>query len=135
MADSQAAVPAACGLIGTWRFVELVDWDSTGQASYAFGPHPAGYLIYTETGQVSVHLAGTSPPSLSSAAAAGIPQASYFGTFETDSACGTVIHHVEGGTDPGEIGTSQARPFHLVADTLILGDGHTWRRTLVRVTR
>jgi len=120
----------SCGLIGTWRFVEIVDWDSVGHRLLYYGAHPGGYLIYTPTGQVSVHItSGKHDP----AEAAREPQASYFGTFTTDQGCRIVTHQVEGGTIPEYTGTAQPRPFRVSGDSLILGDDRTWRRVLIRV--
>jgi hypothetical protein len=129
LAGQQSPSPS-CGLIGTWRFVEIVDWDSAGHRLLYYGPHPGGYLIYTPTGQVSVHItSGTRSPAETSRG----PQASYFGTFTTDPGCRIVTHQVEGGTVPEYTGTAQPRPFRLSGDSLILGDDRTWRRVLIRV--
>jgi hypothetical protein len=119
-------------IVGTWRFVEITDIDSTGAPVQYFGDKPCGFIIYTATGQVSVHIArcptsDLSPPELAAT------YNGYFGSYSVNEARGTVIHQVEGGSAPDYIGTPQQRPFKVVADTLILGDGKTWKRVLVRV--
>ncbi|MGH7470860.1 MAG: lipocalin-like domain-containing protein [Longimicrobiales bacterium] len=110
-------------LVGTWRIVEFVDWDSAGRPSYLLGAKPTGYLMYTPTGHVSVHLADTS---------ANHPiYTSYVGKYTVQG--NVVTHHIElDSTLPGSSG-SGPRPFRLHDDTLVLGDGRTWRRTFVRV--
>jgi hypothetical protein len=112
-------------IVGTWRLVELSDWDSTGRLTQFYGALPRGLLIYTATGQVSVHLAGGE--------GSNAPYAGYFGTYTIDARRGVVTHRVEGGSFGTEDGSSPDRPFRISGDTLTLGDGRTWRRTFVRV--
>jgi len=119
-------------LVGTWRFVEITDSDSTGAPIQYFGDKPCGYMIYTATGQVSVHIArcqtsDLSPPELAAT------YNGYFGTYTVNEARGLVTHLVEGGSAPDYIGTPQQRPFKVTGDTLTMGDGRTWKRVLVRV--
>ena len=119
-------------LVGTWRFVEITDIDSTGAEVHYYGDKPCGYIIYTATGQVSVHIAqcqtsDLSPPELAAT------YNGYFGTYTVNEARGLVTHLVEGGSAPDYIGTPQQRPFKVTGDTLTLGDGRTWKRVLVRV--
>jgi Lipocalin-like domain len=128
-AAAQTGRAPACGLIGTWRFIEIVDWDSAGHPLHSYGAHATGYLIYTETGHMSAQVDGTVA---SPGDSARVPRFNYFGTFVTDRRCHNVIHRVVGGSVLEYIGTSQSRPFRVRGDTLILGDDRTWRRTLVR---
>ena len=129
VAQARAQQPT---LVGTWRFVEITDSDSTGAAIQYFGGKPCGYMIYTATGQVSVAVAqcsstDTSPPELAAT------YSGYFGTYTVNAARGVVTHQVEGGSAPEYIGTPQQRPFKITGDTLTLGDGRSWKRVLVRV--
>jgi hypothetical protein len=119
-------------LIGTWRFVEITDFDSTGAPVHYYGATPCGFIIYTASGHVSVHIArcpaaDVSPPELAAT------YNGYFGTYTVNEARGLVTHQVEGGSAPDYIGTPQQRPFKVSGDTLVLGDGHSWKRVLVRV--
>jgi hypothetical protein len=50
-----------------------------------------------------------------------------------NEARGLVTHQVEGGSAPDYIGTPQQRPFKITGDTLVLGDGQSYKRLLVRV--
>ncbi len=115
-------------LVGTWRFVEVTDWDTDATPTHPLGEHPCGYLIYTATGQVSVHLGTCDGP------ADERVYGRYFGTYTADTARHLVTHRIEGGRDPADVGTAVARPYRIRGDTLELGDGRTWRRLLVRVT-
>jgi hypothetical protein len=109
-------------LVGTWRPVEFVDWDSTGRRTSLLGPEPRGYLIYTASGHVSLHIFG-----------ARLPYESYVGIYSVDARHGVVNHQIEAASTPEATAGSGARPFRLRGDTLILGDDTTWRRVFVRV--
>ena len=119
-------------LVGTWRFVEITDVDSTGAPIQYFGEKPCGFIIYTVTGQVSVHIARCPTPDQSAPELAATYNG-YFGTYSVNEARGLVTHQVEGGSAPDYIGTPQQRPFKITGDTLVLGDGQSWKRVLVRV--
>ena len=131
----RTSVPAQgrqSSIVGTWRFVEITDIDSTGATVHYYGDKPCGYIIYTATGQVSVHIAQcltaeTSAPELAAT------YNGYFGTYTVNEARRLVTHQVEGGSAPDYIGTPQQRPFKIAGDTLTLGDGRSWKRVLVRV--
>jgi hypothetical protein len=127
--SAQAPQPS---LVGTWRFVEITDIDSTGTPIQYYGEKPCGFIIYTATGQVSVHIAKCPGPDLSPPELAATYNG-YFGTYTVNESRGLVTHQVEGGSAPDYIGTTQPRPFKLAGDTLTLGDGRSWRRVLVRV--
>lgn len=109
-------------LVGTWRPIEFVDWDSAGRPHYPLGRDPKGYLIYTASGHVSLHV--FRPPTL---------YESYVGIYSVDARHGVVNHQIEAASTPDAQAGSGARPFTLRGDTLILGDAKTWRRVFVRV--
>ena len=119
-------------LVGTWRFIEITDVDSTGATIQYYGDRPCGYIIYTATGQVSVHVARCQTPDMAPTELAATYNG-YFGTYTVNEARGMVTHQVEGGSAPDYIGTPQQRPFKVTGDTLTLGDGKSWKRVLVRV--
>ena len=129
---SGSAQARPSSLVGTWRFVEITDIDSTGAPVQYFGDKPCGYIIYTETGQVSVHIARCPATDISAPELAATYNG-YFGTYSVNTTRGLVTHQVEGGSAPDYIGTPQQRPFKVTGDTLTLGDGKTWKRVLVRV--
>jgi lipocalin-like protein len=129
---SASAQARLSSLVGTWRFVEITDFDSTGAPIQYFGDKPCGFIIYTATGQVSVHIARCPTPDLSPPELAATYNG-YFGTYTVNEARGLVTHLVEGGSAPDYIGTPQQRPFRITGDTLVLGDGQSYKRVLVRV--
>ena len=135
-------------LVGTWRLVTFEDRkdknDPNSEWIYPHGKNPKGYIIYDETGHVTIQIMRTPPPSKfasgkddrptpEEAQAAYDGYVAYFGTYSVDEARHIVIHHVEGSLRPSYIGTDQERPFELSGDRLIIGDQKTWRRDLERV--
>jgi Lipocalin-like domain len=109
-------------LVGTWRPVEFVNWDSTGKAHHPMGLELLGYLIYTASGHVSLHL--FSQPG---------PYESYVGIYSVDARHGVVNHQIEAASTPDATAGSGTRPFRLRGDTLVLGGAKTWQRVFVRV--
>lgn len=143
LACASARNPSQPSLSGTWRLVTFEDWDAAGHVTRAFGEHPAGYLIYDDTGRFFFNLMKT-PPVSAEGFADGTPTpeqkvqafdayASYFGRYSVDWERRIVTHHVEGSLNPALNGTDQQRPFELSGDTLILTDRKSWKRVFVRV--
>ncbi len=135
---------AGASVVGTWRLVSFEDWDASGKRATRFGEHPRGYFVYDATGHLSVHIMRTPPvpafgfgrgerPTVERKAGAYDAYFAYFGTYTLDARRSIVTHHVEGALDPSFTDTDQPRPFHLAGDTLVIGDGTTWKRVLVRV--
>ena len=115
-----AQTSSANPLVGTWRPVSFIDWVD-GKPQYPLGKNPRGYLIYTASGHVSLHLFW--PPQ---------GYESYVGRYSVDAGHGVVNHQIEAGSTRDTAGGG-ARPFRLRGDTLILGDSKTWQRVFVRV--
>jgi hypothetical protein len=120
-AAAQSTAPAN-PLIGTWRPVAFVDWDSAGRPQPTPGGEPRGYLIYTASGHVSLHLYWPSGH-----------YESYVGIYSVDARHGVVNHQIEAASTPDATAGSGPRPFRVRADTLTLGDGKTWQRVFVRI--
>jgi Lipocalin-like domain len=127
-------------LVGTWRVVRFCDRDSAGVTTEPLGPSPAGYFVYTSTGQLSIQAMRTPPAGPLAGGPVHLDSLSelrpfyfgYFGTYTilTDS---TVVHHVQGGTLPDYIGTDQLRTYHIRGDTLSIGAPAHPCRVLIRV--
>src|SRR6266516_5622352 len=124
-------------LIGTWRLVSYEDRDDPNvEWKYRYGKNPQGYLIYDQTGHVTIQIMRTPPPpkfasgndakpTPEEALAVYSGYSAYFGTYTVDEAKHVVIHHVEGSLRPSYIETDQERPFELSGDRLIIGDQKT----------
>ncbi len=134
-------------LVGTWQLVEFWNAKGPGQPkTYPFGEHPLGYFVYDATGHVHIQIArNPQGPNVSEQQRAALNAdelrpmldgyVAYFGTYTVDAAKGVVVHHVEGDVRREYTGTDQPRPFVLRGDELVIGDGKTWLRRLVRVKK
>ena len=127
-------------LVGTWRVVRFCDHDSSGATVEPLGPSPAGYFVYTPTGQLSIQVMRTPPAGPLAGEPVHLDSLSelrpyYFGYFGTYTILSdtTVVHHVEGGTLPEYIGTDQPRTYHIRGDTLSIGAPPYPCRVLIRV--
>jgi Lipocalin-like domain len=151
---SAADLPAASGLVGTWRLVSFEDVQN-GKTIYEFGEKPLGLFVYTADGHVAIQIANPANPVCIASGkkvgpgqkdAAAVPTCTpdqlqalldgyvaYWGTYTVDMAAGVVIHHVTSDISNGYAGTDQRRPFRLEGDRLVIGDGKTWTRVLERV--
>jgi hypothetical protein len=131
-ASADRAETLASRLVGTWQVMEVVDTDAAGKASYPYGEHPTGYIVYDPTGHLHVQLMRTpaTPPFATGDDTKGTDQevraaydgyVAYFGTYKVDEAQSKVIHRVEGSLMPSYTGTDQPRPIKIVGDELIIG--------------
>jgi hypothetical protein len=118
-------------VIGTWRVVAIEDWTPAGELTKPFGDRPTGYLMYDQSGRMSVQLQATCPDSTQRNAMACNGYSAYFGRFTVDDAMGVIVHHVEGALQP--MLDSEPRPFRLAGDSLIFGEPNRWRRVFLRV--
>lgn len=133
-------------LIGIWELVSIRETlpDGTERDRPDFGPAPAGFLVYTRTGHVSVHFMrrGRSPwreeeaPSADERASALAGYGGYAGTFTVREEEGCVLHHVEVAAIPNRVGRDLKRLYAFEGDRLILRpepveqDGVAIRRAL-----
>ena len=123
-------------LLGTWDLVAYEDRDAAdGPWTRPFGT-PTGHILYARSGGLSVQVVpGPDAPS-------GAVEIGYVGTFEVADSerqgatvRGVVLHQMRTASDESLFADDPQRPFELTGDELVLGDGTTWRRTLLRRTR
>ena len=96
--------------------------DSAGNEGFPHGPNPVGQIVYTESGRMGVHQMNPRAelPDVSDLAPVDAARrlmtvfAAYYGTYTVDESAGTVIHHVEGVSDPTLVGTDQVRQFEFI---------------------
>lgn len=120
---------AECPLIGTWKLVSVEHRSPDGEVRNPYGPNPAGYIIYTPEGFMSVTIMGADRPSFASGdrlagtreelAAAAERYMSYCGTYDYQGE--RVIHHVRVSLLPNWVGTAQVRAVQLDGNRLTLG--------------
>lgn len=118
-------------LIGTWRFVRYIVWDSGGVTSTPFGDPPSGYTIFDANGMAFVQLMRREPPG---SGMFGPPLfGAYYGPYTINASSDTVTVAVEGASIAQYLNTQQVRPFRISNDTLRLGITGDYEATLVRV--
>ena len=115
-------------LIGTWQLVSWVSINDKGEQHFPFGEDAQGYLLYSESGVMSVHLSHKKRGLFQSPSVFTITSdealqsyhsyASYSGRYEVKD--DKILHHVEMHTSPNWVGTVQERHFKLDGDVLHL---------------
>jgi len=111
--SAEKRVPDGERFIGAWRLVSITGPDGKPIAS---GP-PAGMLIYTRDGHVSVQLMyPESARTLSNDYVRNGYEAS-FGSYDVNAAAHTVTHHVQGANTGGRlVGRDLPRVYQFSAD-------------------
>ena len=125
--DLAELTPEHRRFIGFWSFVEIARTDETGASVPIDNPFDGGYIIYTASGHMAVHLTrpGRAPyegttPTPEEADAAMSTYFSYFGPYSIHPDDGYVVHHRTGSTNPGTVGTDAQRYYELSDRHLIL---------------
>lgn len=111
-------------IIGAWRLVRYVTWDSAGTPQRPFGDSPSGYAVFDDTRHASIQLMQPGKPS---------SFAAYSGSYVLSGTAREFTISVEGGNLAEYLGTRQTRPFRIDADTLVLGIPQQYQATLVRI--
>lgn len=111
---------------GFWEFDSVSRRTADGESLPAT-QWRAGYIIYTPSGQMAVHLArpdrqlyADGGPTPEEADAALGSYASYFGPFTIHADEGYVVHHRIGNTSPSGVGTDAQRFYEFAGNQLIL---------------
>jgi hypothetical protein len=122
--------PAARRFLGVWRLEAIRDRFSDGrvQDHPDFGPHVHGFLVYTESGHVSVQFMRRDrrpwrkedEPTDTERAEAARGYGAYAGRYEVDETAGVVLHHVETALIPNRVGVTLTRSFSFEGETLTL---------------
>ena len=122
--------PAARRFVGVWRLEAIRDRlpDGSVQDHPDFGPGPDGFLVYTDSGHVSVQFMrrgrplwrSEADPTDAELAEGARGYGAYAGRYDVDEAAGVVRHHVATALIPGRVGTTLTRFFSLDGDRLTL---------------
>ncbi|HXM78991.1 MAG TPA: lipocalin-like domain-containing protein [Thermoanaerobaculia bacterium] len=117
-------------LLGVWSLVSIRDRlpDGTTGDPPDFGPDPAGHLVYTASGHVSVNFMRRSrppwrseeSPTDSERAIAAAGYGAYAGRFTLHAEEGFVLHHVEVALIPNRVGRDLKRFYSFSGDLLTL---------------
>lgn len=127
-AQGQAAIEKQ--LVGAWRLVSATQTLASGatRPSPAYGPHQAGFMIYTDTHLMcSVNVNQDRPkfgsqqtPTEAEMKAAFAGFGAYCATWSVNTKEKSVTHHVLFDKSPNAAGTDRKRFFTLQGDRLIL---------------
>ena len=121
---------AARRFVGVWRLETIRDRlpDGREQDHPDFGPGPDGFLVYTDSGHVSVQFMrrdrtawrDEDAPTEAERAEAARGYGAYAGRFEVDEEASVVRHHVETALIPNRVGVTLERAFSFDGDSLTL---------------
>jgi catechol 1,2-dioxygenase len=121
---------AARRFVGVWRLEAIRDRlpDGRVQDHPDFGPEPDGFLVYTDSGYVSVQFMrrgrtawrDEAAPTDADRAEAARGYGAYAGRFDVDAEAGVVRHHVETALIPNRVGVTLERAFVFDGDRLTL---------------
>ena len=127
---SLAQGPTVPQLVGTWQLVSIEDTMKDGSVGSPLdlGPHPKGFLMYEPDGHMCATLVNSDRPAWKDFAKATDAEKiayydtfiAYCGTYKLDSATSTVTHYPSVAWTPAYVGSTQARPFKLEGDRLII---------------
>jgi lipocalin-like protein len=119
---------SVAALLGTWKLVSFVRQElPSGVASDVMGPHPAGYITYSQDGRMMVIITASdrkkpagnvATPAEVEALTRGL--VSYAGSYSVDVQAKTVTHHVDISWNEVYTGTDQTRNFELKGNRLSL---------------
>ena len=119
-------------IIGTWRMtgVETRPMDGNGPVTHPRGIKPTGYITYRPDGIMFVQIMNseeTRPPEHGPAQLADDERVkafntytAYFGHYTIDENDQSVTHHVEGNTNPRQVGNGMKRFVEVSKDRLSL---------------
>ena len=133
-ADESSGESLTDQLVGSWNLVEYGRRNESGTVTETFfGDNPLGILVYTSSGNMSVHLVDPDVGEFASgdwlnATPAEIKEAyqgyfGYFGTYTVDEDAKTVTHHVVGSSFRSYMGADMTRFFELNGNKLSLVTG------------
>ena len=114
-------------LVGTWRLISYAELDDAG-AKYPWGENVVGRITYEPSGRMSVQMARSDRPRLSTSDLAALrpdeyreaflSYFSYFGRYTVRE--GVVVHHVESASIADLVGTDQVRYCEMAGRRLTL---------------
>lgn len=114
--------------IGTWELVSWVMHNKEGQKYFPYGEDAKGFLIYTDSGLMSVHIMKYQRPLFQSQSLFDVtPEEALQSYSSYISYCGRfeilpdrVVHYIQMHTSPNWIGATVERHYNLDDDLLYL---------------
>jgi hypothetical protein len=107
-------------IVGTWRLVHQIKINSDGKTEYPYGEDAIGYIHYSDTGIMSVHISRKSRAEAKDVSDLKHDYLAYFGRYEIDTDKQVVRHFVEGQLFPGDHADVLVREYHFDGDLMSL---------------
>jgi len=107
-------------IVGTWRLVHQIKINADGTTEYPYGEDAIGYISYSDTGIMSVHISRKSRAEVKDIADLKHDYLAYFGKYEIDSEKQVVRHLVEGELFPGGHAQVLVRKYRFDGDLMYL---------------
>ena len=124
--DLPALTPTHRKLIGFWKLISLERRNAKGELSIT-NPGMTGFLVYTASGHVMVHMMDpyrrrntSEAPTPEETMATYRTYTSYFGPYTVNEAGGYVVHHLTAAFNSGVEGTDFQRSIEFSGRRLIL---------------
>lgn len=107
-------------IVGTWRLVHSISIDSDGNTEYPYGEDAIGYIYYSDTGVMAVHISRKRRGEPRDVLDLKHDYLAYFGRYEIDDGEQVVRHFVEGQLFPGEHSEVLVRKYRFDGDLMSL---------------
>jgi len=107
-------------IVGAWRLVHQIKINSDGKTEYPYGEDAIGYIYYSDTGIMSVHISRKSRAEAKDISDLKHDYMAYFGRYEIDTEKQVVRHLLEGQLFPGDHSDVLERKYHFDGDLMSL---------------
>jgi len=119
-------------IFGTWKLISFEALRANGQSlNIWMGLHPTGLIMYQPNGYMAVQFMAdprptfaqipeTSPPPYDEFRNAFFGYYAYWGTYTINDAGNGVIHNVQGGLRPGDVGKKYRRSISIEGTKLVI---------------
>jgi hypothetical protein len=106
--------------VGTWRLVHSISINADGEKEYPYGDDAIGYITYSDTGIMAVHISRKSRAEARDLSDLKHDYLAYFGRYELDTEKQVVRHFVEGQLFPGDHPEVLVRKYRFDGDLMSL---------------
>ncbi len=107
-------------IVGTWRLVHQIKTNSDGSTEYPYGEGAIGYIYYSDTGIMAVHISRKPRTEAKDISDLKHDYLAYFGRYEIDAEKQEVRHFVEGEVFPGDHSQVHIRKYRFDGDLMSL---------------
>ncbi len=107
-------------IVGAWRLVHQIKIIAGGKTEYPYGEDAIGYIYYSDTGIMSVHISRKSRAEAKNISDLKHDYLAYFGRYEIDTEKQVVRHFVEGQLFPADHPDVLERKYRFDGDLMYL---------------